>query len=84
MTMGKRNGATSPTGIAIQRASRIMLRQSMARRSCTKEWMGPGAVVSAVSSGGATLSCGAPQWGQKLASSSSVPEQRWQWATIHC
>jgi len=33
MTMGKKNGAMSPTGIAIQRASRIMLCQSMARRS---------------------------------------------------
>ena len=84
MTMGKKNGAMSPTGIAIQRASRIMFCQSMARRSCAKEWMGPGAAGSAVSSGGATLSCGAAQWGQKLASSSRVPEQRWQWATIHC
>src|ERR1700761_2825611 len=81
MTMGKKKGAMRPTGIAIQRASRITLCQSMAR-SCAKEWMGPGAAVSVVSCGGATSSCGAAQWGQKLASSSSVAEQRWQWATI--
>ena len=84
MTRGKKNGAMNPTGIAIQSASWITFRQSMERRSWTKVWIGPAAADSAVSSGGATRSCGAAQWGQKLASSSSTPEQRWQWATIHC
>ena len=42
MTRGKKNGAMSPTGIAIQSARRITFRQSMERRSCDEGVDGAG------------------------------------------